>query len=124
MALVAMLLTSGKVGQVIYVPQLRCQPSMRTCLSCRSNVFRARLNDFQHVVACTSPSVAVRQQAGSLHLLIPRQSEIIWGWLPASLLLMLRLFPALMGSVSALPVFAQVDTGSSHQHMPHVLACS
>ena len=99
-----MMFTSGKAGQVISVPQLCCQPSMRTCLSCRLNVSRARLNDFQHVVACTSPSAAVSQQAGSLHPLIPRQSEIIWGWLPASLLLMLRFFHSFGGFSEQLPV--------------------
>ena len=40
---------------------------------------------------------------------MPRQNEVIWGWLPASLLLMLRNFNLLGELGEQLPVLGEVD---------------
>ena len=96
--------TSGKARQVAAVPHVCCQPSMRTCLRSRSNAFRARPKRVQHVVACSSSSAAASQQAGSLHPLVPRPTEFMWGWLPAAWLLMLLNFNMLGEFSEQLPL--------------------
>ena len=118
-----MMITPDKARQVAAVPHLCYQPSMKTCL--RSSVSRARPRSSQHVVACTSPSAAVRQKAGSLHPLIPRPNEFTWGWLPASLLLILPNFNNFGNGSKRLAVYAKIDTGITFRwHISLVLACS
>ena len=86
---------------------------------------RVRPRSFQHVVASSNSSAAVRQQAGSLHPLVPRPDELVLGWLPASLLLMLQKFNALGVFSERLLLFLEVNTGfTSHRHVSLVLACS
>ena len=84
---------------------------------------RVRPRSFQHVVASSNSSAAVRQQAGSLHPLVPRPDELVLGWLPASLLLMLQKFNALGVFSERLLLFLEVNTGWVHLS-PACLTCA